>query len=149
MDDRAKKELQQYLKDKYTSSDFVDDVKKQKIYDFIYKNFSSTFKDTLEMFISKKGLTALYVYKKADLNRNIYSCITKNQFHHVSKKTALRFALALELNVDEAERLLNSAGFSFNRGNPLDLIIIYHIENRFYDIITINGVLNDLLGIML
>ncbi|MCH5171953.1 MAG: hypothetical protein J1F31_03935 [Erysipelotrichales bacterium] len=149
MDDRAKKELQEYLKDRYISSDFVDEVKKQRIYDFIYKNFSSTFKDTLEGFIAEKGVTALYIYKKADLNRNIYSCIKKDRFHNVSKKTVLRFVLALELNVFEAECLLNSAGFSFNRGNPFDLIIIYHIENKFYDIISINGVLNDLLGIIL
>ena len=149
MDDRAKRELQDYLKYRHSSNDFVDEVKKQRIYDFIYKNFSSTFKDTLEEFIAKKGLTALYVYKKADLNRNIYSCIKKDQFYHVSKKTVLRFALALELDVAESERLLNSAGFSFNRGNPFDLIIIYHIDNRFYDIISINGVLNDLLGIIL
>lgn len=149
MDDRAKRELQEYLKERYSSCDFVDDVKRQKIYNFIYDNFSSTFKDTLESFIVEKGKTALNVYKKADLNRNIYSCIKKDRFHHVSKKTILRFALALELNVLEAERLLNSAGFSFNRGDPFDLIIIYHIENKFYDIISINGVLNDLLGIIL
>ncbi|MCH5180222.1 MAG: hypothetical protein J1F32_03290 [Erysipelotrichales bacterium] len=149
MDDRAKRELQDYLKDRQSGFDFADGIKRQKIYDFIYENFSNTFKDTLEDFITKKGVTALYVYKKADLNRNIYSCIRKDQFHHVSKKTALRFALALELNVEETERLLNSAGFALNWGNPFDLIIIYHIKNRFYDIISISGVLNDLLGTVL
>ncbi len=149
MDDRTKKELQDYLKNNYKSSDFLDEEKKQNIYDYIYKNFSNTFRDTLNNFIKEKGATPLYIYKKADLNRNIYSCINKDQFHQVSKKTVWRFVLALELNVLEAEKLLNAAGFSFNRGNPLDLIIIYHIEHRFYDIISINGVLNDLLGITL
>lgn len=149
MDNRAKKELQEYLKDRQSGCYFVDDIKKQRIYDYIFENFSATFKDTLDDFIKQRGLTALYVYKKADLNRNIYSCVKKDRFHNVSKKTVLRFALALELSVSETEQLLKSAGFAFNRGNPCDLIIIFHIENKIYDIITINGVLNDLLGIIL
>lgn len=149
MDDRARRELQDYLKNKQSGYDFADASERQKVYDFIYENFSNTFKDTLEDFVTKKGVTALYIYKKADLNRNIYSCIRKDQFHHVSKKTALRFALALELNVEETECLLNSAGFALNWGNPFDLIIIYHIKNKIYDIISISGVLNDLLGTML
>lgn len=149
MDEKARRELQGYLKHKKTNDNFVYEKNRNEIYSYIFKEYTRSFRDTLNFFINAKGVTAPYLYKKADLNRNVYSCIKKDQFHQVTKRTVICFALALELSPSEAEELLLSAGFAFNRSNPLDLIILYHIENKIYDIITINSVIHDLLGMVI
>lgn len=149
MNEKARKELQWYLKHNKTNDRFVGENIRKEIYNYIFEKYTKSFRDTLSYFIEAKGVTGPYLYKKADLNRNVYSCIKKDQFHKVTKRTVICFALALELTPSEAEELLMSAGFTFNRSNPLDLIILYHIENKIYDIITINSVLHDLLGVVL
>ncbi len=120
-----------------------------EVRDYIIKNYKGAFIDTLLYYVNKKKQNYLTIYKKAGLNRNIYSCIKKNHFHQVSKKVAIRFALALRLNLKEANHLLESAGYVLSYTNPFDLIIIYHITIGNYDIIYINQVLNDLLGVII
>lgn len=108
-----------------------------------------SFRKTLFRFIDTKGFNDVDVYKKARLTRNVFHCIKKTENYQVSKKTAIKFAIALELTNSEAEELLNSAGFSLNHSSPFDLIIMYHLDHHIYDVIRINDVLEDLLGVIL
>ncbi len=105
-----------------------------------------SFRVTLFRFIDTKGFNDVEIYKKARLTRNVFHCIKKTDDYQVSKKTALKCAIALELNCSETEKLLNSAGFSLNHSSPFDLIIMYHLDHHIFDVIRINDVLEDLLG---
>jgi len=106
----------------------------------------NSFRDTLFRVIDTKGFNDVEVYKKARLTRNVFHCIKKIENYQVSKKTAIKFAIALELTNQEAENLLNSAGYCLNHSSPFDLIIMYHLDHHIYDVIRINDVLEDLVG---
>ena len=59
-----------------------------------------------------------------------------------NKKTVLAFAIALELSIDEAKDLLNSAGFAFSRSSKTDIIVAYFLQNKIYDMFEINEILD-------
>ena len=60
-----------------------------------------------------------------------------------SKRTALAFAVALELNLDETADLLQRAGLALSPSSRFDLIVGYCINHKIYDIIEINTYLFD------
>lgn len=105
-----------------------------------------SFREVLFRFIDTKGFNDVEVYKRARLTRNVFHCIKKTDNYQVSKKTAIKCAIALELTSLEAETLLRSSGYSLNHSSPFDLIIMYHLDHHIYDVIRINDVLEDLLG---
>jgi hypothetical protein len=71
----------------------------------------------------------------------LFSKIRSNENYSPSKPTVLAFAVALELNLDQAEDLLGRAGFTLSRSRKLDVIVEYFIRGRKYDIFEINEVL--------
>jgi len=93
--------------------------------------------------IDQKGITDAEVYRKALIDRRHFSKIRSNLNYQPSKETVLSFILALELNVDQAIDLLESAGFAFNRSSKADLIILYCIEEEIYDINEVNSALHS------
>ena len=102
-----------------------------------------TFQEHLFRLIDDRNLTDAQVYKKANIDRKLFSKIRCNDKYQPQKKTVLALAIALELSLDEAIDLLRSAGFALSSGNKADLIIIYCIEHGIYDIFTVNGILFD------
>lgn len=108
---------------------------------FIKTKRKPTLKNVLFTYIDKKGKTDAEIYKKAGLDRRHFSKIKNEPRYRPKKNTILTLAIALELQIDETEDLLNSAGYSLSQSETFDLIVQYFIENKMYDILLINEAL--------
>ena len=80
-------------------------------------------------------------YRKAYVDRRHFSKIKKDEYYAPNKKTVLAFSIALELSLDETKDLLRSAGYALSRSSKFDIIIVYFLENRIYNMFDINEVL--------
>lgn len=108
---------------------------------YIKKNIKPSFSEVLFEYIDAKGVSDSDIYKKACIDRRHFSKIRSNPYYRVSKNTAICLALALELDKEDANRLLNSAGYSLSYNDKFDLIIQFCIEKKIYDIFYINEIL--------
>ena len=107
-------------------------------WDAILKKTDEGFSKALIRLIDEKGLTDVECYKKANVDRKLFSKILSNPDYRPSKPTVLAFAVALELSLPEAEALLKKAGFSLTRSREFDIILEYCLSHRYYNLYEIN-----------
>jgi len=153
LDKMLLEELQQYIdrnlsyivceKSMAPLEDFVlESISPLEIESFIAEKRKPTLQKVLFGFIDKKGCKDSEVYKKAGLDRRLFSKIRSNPEYKPSKNTVTALALALELNKKETDKLLSSAGYSLSDSETSDLVIQFCIERKIYEIDQVNYALD-------
>ena len=99
------------------------------------------FSETLLKLIDKTGKKDSDIYKKANVDRKLFSKIRNNPAYKPSKITAVAFALALELNLEETQNFIGRAGYTLSHSSKFDIIVEYFILHKNYNVFEIDAVL--------
>ena len=102
------------------------------------EHMSDSFPEYLLYLIGKKGMGNAEVYKRAIVDKKVFSKIKNNPNYHPQKLTALCLCIGAKLNLDESRDLLARAGYALSPCDKTDIIFSYFIENRIYDMIELD-----------
>ncbi|MGI6543204.1 MAG: macro domain-containing protein [Limnochordia bacterium] len=109
--------------------------------DQLVESLDEPFATMLLHLIDAKGLTDVEVYKRANIDRRLFSKIRSNKGYKPGKRTAVALAIALELSLEETRDLLQRAGYALSPSQKFDVIVEYFIRTGQYDLFTINEML--------
>ena len=113
----------------------------EKTLDEVLANKEETFQQRLLKLIDESGMDDVTVYKKANIDRKVFSRIRCKEDYRPKKKTAVAFAIALQLDLPTMTDLLSRAEIAISPSNTFDLIVSYFVTQRNYDIYEINAAL--------
>ena len=125
------------------AEDSLSDLSAKNLQDWneLLDNLDAGFSETLLVLIDKSGKKDSEIYKKANIDRRLFSKICSNCNYKPSKPTALAFAFALELDIDQARDLIGRAGFTLSHSSKFDIIVEYFLINKNYNIFELNEIL--------
>ncbi|AIO19578.1 O-acetyl-ADP-ribose deacetylase [Candidatus Izimaplasma bacterium HR1] len=145
-------DIRMYLREQHANNRnniFEAEMQKQSMFnmnmeiDEFPKVDTLTFQQKLFKLIDEKDYKEVEVYKQANMSRKLFSKIRSDKCYQPKKTTAIALCLALGLDLDETEDLLDRAGYSLTESIEFDLMIKFFIEKRIYNIIEINLVLHE------
>lgn len=122
------------------SSSGIAHIREETI-DYLIRNLDESFSVTLLRLIEATGKTDAQIYRRANIDRRLFSKIRSNISYAPSKPTVLAFAVALELTLSQTIDLLARAGYTLSHSRKFDVIVEYFIAGGRYDIFQINEVL--------
>lgn len=128
------KSLPSTLKNRFARAESIDDLLKQK---------QATFSEALLQEIDAQNLSDPEVYKRAFVDRKLFSKIRSNAQYQPKKPTALALTLALHMSLDDTLDLLGRAGYTLSPSSKADLIVMYFIDHDCWDINLINQALYE------
>ena len=111
---------------------------------YMLENMDASFNELLFMLIDRTGQKDSDVYKRARIDRRLFSKIRSSKKYVPCKKTVVALCLALELSREDADVLLSSAGYSLSRSEEYDLAIAFCISRQVFDFNDINEMLYEL-----
>lgn len=111
-----------------------------KIMEYLNCSESKSFKDTLFSFIDNSGLSDSEIYKRADVDRKLFSKIRCGKDYVPRRNVIVKLGLALDLSMKDFEKLLKSGGYSLSE-NKFDQVISCCLENNIYDLESVNDYL--------
>ena len=101
-------------------------------------HLSDSFPQYLLYLIGKKGMENAEVYKRAIVDKKVFSKIKNNPGYHPQKLTALCLCIGAKLNLDESRDLLARAGYALSPCDKTDIIFSFFIEHQIYDMIELD-----------
>lgn len=148
LDQRLLNELKDYLDlhlngiafsvHKESNFDIFEELHSSEIENFINKKRQPSFKEVLFSIIDEKDVSDAEVYSRAGIDRRHFSKIRSTPNYKPKKSTVMALCLALELDIDDTDTLLNSAGYSLTDNDTSDLVIQFFIEKEIYDLDEVN-----------
>ena len=111
--------------------------------DKIRNKVELSFSEKLIELIKEKGKKPADIYKKAEIDKALFSKIKSDKNYHPTKGTALAFAIALHLSLDETQDLIGRAGYALSNSIKRDLIVRCYIEYKTYNVNDLNEKMID------